>query len=287
FGFAIYQEAWQHVFGGIDLSKLIAEWVPPNPQTYWLIIISGGVFLLYLLISAAAEEIIFALLLLPFAFLAVSARRHVHFYFLILFYLFFSLPTIKKLLSAWQKQKVLREYLALLTAFLFLGVSVFLRIDKTYRTNETWESYCRASPVTVPYQAVEFLKKQNASGNIFNRYEWGGFLIWQLPSQKIFVDGRMPAWRDATRSSDEHRSEGWAKKSPYTIYLETLQTRQAGGQAQDGWEQTLEEYHIDWILISPGTFMDLLLEPDPTKFGWQEVYRDKISVVYQRRESKS
>jgi len=107
------------------------------------------------------------------------------------------------------------------------------------------------------------LRQQPEKGNIFNRYEWGGFLIWQLPEYKVFVDGRMPAW--------EHPSG----KSPYTIYLETLQN-------QPGWEETLKEYNINWILISPGTFMDLLLQPNPKKFGWEEVYRDKISVIYKR-----
>ena len=65
-------------------------------------------------------------------------------------------------------------------------------------------------------------------------------------------------------------------KSPYTIYLETLQN-------QPGWEETLKRYKVDWILISPGTFMDLLLAPGPEKFGWRQVYRDKIAVVYQKR----
>ncbi|PIU69144.1 hypothetical protein COS81_01205 [candidate division WWE3 bacterium CG06_land_8_20_14_3_00_42_16] len=107
--------------------------------------------------------------------------------------------------------------------------------------------------------------KSQASGNIFNRYEWGGFLIWQLPQDKVFVDGRMPAWPTSSG------------KSPYTIFLEILQT-------QPGWNESLKEYGIDWILINPGTFMDLLLKDDPPKYGWEEKYRDEISVVYRRVE---
>lgn len=271
FGIGIYQESWQHVFGTIDLSKLIAEWVPPNPNIYWTIIVSCLCLLLYYLITATPKEIILAFLILPFAFLAVQARRHVHFYFTSFFYLLFTLPTSKKLFDSWRKQRVLRRYLVLIITLVFLLGALFFRLPRTYRTNGSWGSYCQASPVTVPCDAVEFLKEQNVSGNIFNRYEWGGFLIWQLPEYKVFVDGRMPAWNNETG------------KSPYTIYLETLQTRPDGGQAQPGWQEILDEYNIDWILISPGTFMDLLLQPNPEEFGWQEVYRDKISVVYKRK----
>jgi hypothetical protein len=129
--------------------------------------------------------------------------------------------------------------------------------------NSSWGNFCRVSSQGAPCGAVAFLKSQKERGNIFNRYEWGGFLIWQLPEYKVFVDGRMPAW--PTPSG----------KSPYTIYLETLQTR-------EGWQETLKDYHIDYILISPGTFMDLKLRPDPESLGWSEVYRDPVSVVYQR-----
>ena len=89
--------------------------------------------------------------------------------------------------------------------------------------------------------------------------EWESF----SKKYKIFVDGRMPAWKTPSG------------KSPYTIYLETLQT-------QPGWQKILKDYNINWILISPGTFMDLLLKKNPTKFGWQEVFRDEVSVVYEK-----
>ena len=42
----------------------------------------------------------------------------------------------------------------------------------------------------------------------------------------------------------------------------------------------LAYYGMEWILISPDTFMDLLLSAAPAEYGWQEAYRDKISVVY-------
>ena len=30
-------------------------------------------------------------------------------------------------------------------------------------------------------------------------YQYGGFLLWWLPDEKVFIDGRMPAWRIGDR----------------------------------------------------------------------------------------
>lgn len=48
---------------------------------------------------------------------------------------------------------------------------------------------------TYPSQAVSYLKDKGCPGNVFNSYNFGGYLIWQLPSQKIYIDGRMPSWK--------------------------------------------------------------------------------------------
>ena len=140
-----------------------------------------------------------------------------------------------------------------------------IRVLSNLSTVSSWQNFCDNSPVTYPYKGVEFLKTQGV-GNIYNRYEWGGFLIWQTPAYKFFADGRMPAWP---------ASSAGKIKSPYTIYLEILQN-------QPGWEETLKQYNIKYIFISPGVFMDLLLKPNPEKFGWREIYRDKVSVIYKK-----
>jgi hypothetical protein len=79
FGWAIYSEAWRHLFGGIDLSTVIAEWVPPVPLVWWLVALSaaGLIFLL------AREFLSSAILTAIFAFLALKARRNVPLYLLV------------------------------------------------------------------------------------------------------------------------------------------------------------------------------------------------------------
>jgi len=45
-----------------------------------------------------------------------------------------------------------------------------------------------------PIKAVAYLRDNNCKGNIFNSYNYGGYLIWQLPDAKVYIDGRMPSW---------------------------------------------------------------------------------------------
>lgn len=45
-----------------------------------------------------------------------------------------------------------------------------------------------------PRRAVEYLQTHPCEGNVFNQYDFGGFLIWQLPEKKVYIDGRMPSW---------------------------------------------------------------------------------------------
>ncbi len=266
FGFRIYEEAWRHFFGPIDLSKLIAEWVPPQPHIQQIIIISGAMVFLYILFKFfCSSEIYFAsfastsLALFAFASFALKARRNVPFYFVVLSYTF--LNSLKTKISP------LRNQLAALLAVGLLLYGLLVQLPQAIEYDP-----CQRD---IPCQAVEFLKTQRESlpagrqGNIFNRYEWGGFLIWQLPEYKIFVDGRMPAWSSEALAKED------GPVSPYTVYLHTLQT-------QPGWQETLAQYNINWILISPNTFMDLKLRPDPASFGWSEVFRNKNSVVYKR-----
>lgn len=52
-----------------------------------------------------------------------------------------------------------------------------------------------------PLGAIEHLKQTNALENVFNDYGWGGFIEWQMPSQKVFIDGRMASWRHSDGTS--------------------------------------------------------------------------------------
>ncbi|MEY3786447.1 MAG: hypothetical protein RLZ75_652, partial [Pseudomonadota bacterium] len=47
-----------------------------------------------------------------------------------------------------------------------------------------------------PTAAVEIIKTRGYSGPLYNHYNWGGYLIWQLPDLLVSMDGRGNAYGD-------------------------------------------------------------------------------------------
>lgn len=48
--------------------------------------------------------------------------------------------------------------------------------------------------VVIPSTAVDYLARTKPSGNIYNFFEYGGYISWRLYPQKIFIDQRNLSW---------------------------------------------------------------------------------------------
>ncbi len=56
-----------------------------------------------------------------------------------------------------------------------------------------------------PVNAIHYIRSHPCNTNIFNSYGAGGYLIWQLPEYKYYIDGRMPSWqKDGTKYFDDY-----------------------------------------------------------------------------------
>jgi len=109
-----------------------------------------------------------------------------------------------------------------------------------------------------PVAAVDFLEASETSGNIYNLYHWGGYLIWRLyPERKVFIDGRADVYGDAF--IDE--------------YLRIYQLRR-------DWQQPLEKRHVDVVLIDVESPLSIMLNE---KVEWHRAYSDEQAVVYLRK----
>lgn len=118
-------------------------------------------------------------------------------------------------------------------------------------------------PYEFPVAAADFVLEQRPPGNLYNAYDWGGYLMWRLyPDYLVFVDGRSTSPRYFDASSQIENS--W-----------------------EGWEQTLADEQVNLIVTrtcfydsgGPQNLIDgLVRRPD-----WALVFQDETAVAYVRR----
>ena len=111
------------------------------------------------------------------------------------------------------------------------------------------------------FPAAEFLRKNPIPGKMFNFFDIGGFLDWQLyPQALTFIDGR-------------------------TYNQEVFTEHQVVTGAMPGWEKVLEKYGINYIVLksmdSSGMILPIVpvLANDP---DWALVFSDGLFVVFVR-----
>lgn len=47
-----------------------------------------------------------------------------------------------------------------------------------------------------PVRGLTSLRERPCEGRIFNDYNFGGLLLWHVPGAQVYIDGRMPSWRE-------------------------------------------------------------------------------------------
>jgi hypothetical protein len=114
-------------------------------------------------------------------------------------------------------------------------------------------------PEKFPVRAVDFLESHPVKGNMFNEFTWGGYLLYRLwPEQKVFIDGQTDFYGEKlTRDYD-------------AIY-----------NSQPGYEQLMQRYKVDWVIIQRTSQLALELEKKPN--DWTKDYSDELSVIYTRK----
>jgi hypothetical protein len=111
------------------------------------------------------------------------------------------------------------------------------------------------------FQAAEFLRANPIPGKMFNFFDIGGFLDWQVyPQALTFIDGR-------------------------TYNKEVFMEHQAVTGALPGWEKIMDKYGITYIILkgmdSSGMILPIVpvLANDP---NWALVFSDGLFLVFVR-----
>jgi hypothetical protein len=135
-----------------------------------------------------------------------------------------------------------------------LAAIVFLGAAGKYQYNFSEKSY--------PVAAVEFLKKENISGNTFTHDDFGDYLIYAAwPQRKVFIDGR----------TDMYGSERMKE------YL-TL------AHAMPGWKEIVDKYAFSSILFDTHSPLANALAEDR---NWQLIYSDSLASIFLRKDGRN
>jgi hypothetical protein len=107
----------------------------------------------------------------------------------------------------------------------------------------------------IPVDAVAFLSKNPGWGRIINDYNWGSYLLWNLPSYPVFVDGRTDLYGDDILNQ----------------FLTAI-------NARAGWQEILQTWDVQVVFLDPSApILQVLISQ-----GWQVKYQDAQSVILLR-----
>ncbi|MEW6572121.1 MAG: hypothetical protein AB1374_00575 [Bacillota bacterium] len=104
-----------------------------------------------------------------------------------------------------------------------------------------------------PVEAVAFLKDNPLDGKVLNNYGWGGYLIWNLPQEKVFIDGRADVYM----------------KKVFGDYITITRLR-------PGAAELLEEYNIKYVFMPAGSPLVQALTLSPR---WSVLYEDQTATI--------
>lgn len=108
-----------------------------------------------------------------------------------------------------------------------------------------------------PAGAVEYIRRSRLSGPMLNEYVFGDYLIWALPEEKDFIDGRGDVF-DWTGVLQQYGRWVLLQEDPTIV---------------------LDKYKIRFCLLSRNAPMTHVLPYLP---GWRKVYGDDVAVVFAR-----
>jgi hypothetical protein len=112
------------------------------------------------------------------------------------------------------------------------------------------------NPVRYPVGAVAYMKSNGIQGRVFHDWVWGGYLIWNAPELKVFIDGR----------GDPYGSTG--------VFKDYLSATSNGNP-----EPVLDKYHVQYVLMPSDSALINLLK---STSRWRVRYSDETSVLLQR-----
>ena len=265
FGFKLYLFPFE-VTKGIFASS-ITEWLPPNLQQEWLFRIFFLLILLLMSLKSTHTNWTDRLFVLFFFNASLTHQRYIGMASVFLCpYLARSLkslpwPNLKKPKISTEKNQVKTSNISgpILTVILGLGLIILAGYGPP-NSRAVFDTFLPLPAASHPVKATKHLNQTRQTGKMFNKYSWGGYLIYALnPAQQVFIDGRADMYGE-------------------DIFSDYQKIVSLDAEA----EELLKRYEIDWILFPTDTALVRYLK----KTGqWEETYVDELASVLVRRNT--
>ena len=112
-------------------------------------------------------------------------------------------------------------------------------------------------PDIFPVEAVNWLENHPQDGDMFNTFDWGGYLQYRLwPDKLVFIDSKSHLY-----------GEKFVQQ-----YLKTL-------RIENDWEDIFDEYKISWAILPPETPVSDVIQEE---LNWETVYKDDTAIVLRK-----
>lgn len=258
YGIRIYEPAVRAVSSSV-YSRVINDWVSPNfhqPELMpllALILISIVAFALSPKRVKPSELLLFAAAL----YATLKAQRNM------LILAVIAAPLLARYFQYWLESTPLirmlgarsgnrQPQLIALSIVLLLPLPLFIA-----RLRSTAYAEPQQRRMEVPIKAVEYMKANQLTGNTFTFPSiWGGYVIWELPSNPVYIDGR------------DVYPEQFVDE-----YVEMVR-----GRAD--WQGPFARHGVRVVLTHSGSLIARQLDG---AIEWERVYQDEMSSVYKRR----
>jgi len=248
--------AWGTITNWLGNQYLMAhtqETIPPDfAQAQFLPLLAFIALSIFLL--AKNTEIILtgrAITLAGFSVLTLLSARNIHFYGLAApFCLATTVMNVSsnRFLQRYETffenigRKNKRLFFPIFTVIIWIFLLILTPMGNTQRF----------STDVFPVKAVEWLQTHPQKGEMFNTFDWGGYLSFTLPEKKVFID-----------SQGDVYGEEFIRKYEKVITL------------SPGWQEILGQYNVKWALIPIKWPLANALKSS----GWSQVYLDETAII--------
>lgn len=252
---------WKLPFYTVDVSlQLISEWRSPDfhrPDLHpllWLL------FLVFIGVGTSKGVLSWSSILnvIGFSYMAFISQRSIGPFVIVAIPIASRslssawsewLPVVSKVFKA-QRSGSIPPRFALILHVLILVMFGGITLARAYSVSRDDQVHH-----ALPIRAIEVIRRKHPKPQMFNSYNWGGYLQWELPEYPVFIDGRADLYGEQTIND----------------WWRVVNGSEQGLMLLDSWK-------VNIVILEPGwPILEELLRK-----GWHRLYEDNTAVVLER-----